>query len=83
MFISEILNKFGLAEVTSQFAVTAIGDEYIVVEGTKTILLSHRDEIKLRVKNLVVRIEGEKLDFVEIGGGDVLVKGKIKGILFE
>lgn len=82
MFSDDIKNKFKLiGEV--DFAVTMLSRSKIAVSGVKRILHTGQENIRLKLKNEELFIDGNNLQILEIGGGDVCVEGEIKGVGFE
>ena len=77
MFVKEISEKLGLAGTVLPFSVSILGYESLVISGVKTVILSSPTELKVRVKDGVLKIGGEELSIVEIGSGDLYVKGGI------
>lgn len=82
MFIDELKSKLNLEDKILPFTVTLLGGECTVVCGVKTILLMGQNIIKLRLGGRVLEICGEGLSVVEIGGGDVYVKGVVNSVAF-
>lgn len=83
MFIDEVKRKFDLDDVTCGFSLAIFGDECVLIEGVRSLVFVGSDEIKVKVKKHVLSLVGEGLSTVEIGGGNLYVKGKIYGVLFE
>lgn len=83
MFIDEVKRKFDLEDVACKFALSVFGSEYVLIEGVRNLISVDMAMIKANVGKAIVSIFGEELFTVEIGGGNVYVRGKIDGISFE
>ena len=80
MFVDEIKEKLKLEDSNLPFTCTLLGSGCIVVSGVKNVILTTQNEIKVKVKNKVLSVVGEGLFVVQIGGGDMFLKGEIKGV---
>ncbi len=65
------------------FALTMMSRSKMMISGVKNVMLSDDTQLKFRLANGTVTVVGEKMQIVEIGGGDVYVKGFISGVQFE
>lgn len=83
MFKNEIKQKLGIKSEILPFCLNMICRDKMIVSGIKGVLLSSQTELRLRLKGEVLTISGEDMQIVEIGGGDIYVKGLIKGVEFE
>ncbi len=83
MFTDELFAKLKIDDAFAPFTVTMAGDCAVAVSGVKSVLFSSYEEIKIRLSKRTVVLFGTELRIVEIGGGDVLVRGKIGGVRFE
>ena len=77
---SEIKSKLGIVDSAMPFVITVLGRGNVVVSGVKTVLLSTPSEIKLRVKSGVISVAGDALEILQIGGGEVYVKGECEKV---
>ena len=46
----------------------------------KGVVYSSDEEVRVRLRGGALTVRGEELVIAEIGGGDVLVRGKVKGV---
>lgn len=83
MFIDEVVAKLKIEDVACAYSLCFFGSSRVYLQGIKSLLVSSPTEMKMRVKNGVIRVWGEGLELLEIGGGDVYVKGGIKGVEFN
>ena len=65
------------------FALTMLSRNKMTISGVKSVMLSNETGLKFRLVGGVLTVEGSGLQIVEIGGGDVYVKGEIGGLHFE
>lgn len=82
MFADELISKLGLEDLMS-FSLTIFDDKYALFEGVKNLVFSSENLLKIRTKKMTVSLQGEGLKIKEIGEGNVLVYGKIKGVEYE
>lgn len=75
--------KLNIKNEILPFTLTMLSRSKMMVSGIKSVMLSGDKELKFRLPSGSVTITGEDLQIVEIGGGDVYVKGNIGGISFE
>lgn len=83
MFTDELFAKLKIDDAFAGFTITLAGDCAVAVGGAKAVLFSSDEEVKIRLPRKTACVFGEELRIVEIGGGDVLVRGKIGGVRFE
>ena len=80
MFVDEIREKLNIGKKKLPFVLTLAGDDNIIINGVKNVVLTTSNEIKVKVKNGEITIKGESLNIVESGGGDTFVKGEIQSV---
>lgn len=83
MFKDEVAKKLAIKDEIIPFALNMLGRGKIVVSGVKRIISASDSLIVLKIGGENVRLIGENLSIVEIGGGDLYAVGKIKEISFE
>lgn len=80
MFIDEILDRFGIEDAFAPFTVNIIGNGHVVISGIKSVTFSSASEVCVRFSKGGLKVTGENLLIVQIGGGDAYVKGDVKGV---
>ena len=83
MFWDETLAKLKTDAALMPFTVTVLGNTGVAAAGVKRVLSASADEVKMSVKGCVLTVRGEKLVIAEMGGGDILVRGRVTGVGFE
>lgn len=83
MFLREALGKLKIDDVFVPFTVTMLGDGGVVASGIKGVVFSSDTEIKMRLARKTLTVRGEELSITEIGGGDVYIRGVVKGVDFD
>lgn len=83
MFKNEIRRKLGIKNEMLPFCLNMICRDKMIVSGIKNVLSSSQSQLRLRLNGEVLSVVGEDMQIVEIGGGDIYVKGLIKGVEFE
>lgn len=83
MFVDEVKRKLDLDDVVCSFSVATFGNSGVAIEGVRTLVFVGENEIKVKVKKTILSVLGEELKAVEIGGGNLYIKGNINGIAFE
>lgn len=83
MFKDEIKKKLKIEDEMFPFALNMLGRGKLVVSGIKRVIAAKDDSVRLKVGSESLSIVGSNLSIVEIGGGDVYVKGEIESIAFE
>ena len=83
MFVDEIKSKLRLDDAAVPFVVTWLGCGNVIVNGVKTVILSMPNAIKIRVKSETLVVVGDSLEILQLGGGDVYIKGRIERIEIE
>ncbi len=83
MFKNEIKRKLGIKNEILPFCLNMITRNKMIVSGIKSVLSSTQTQMRLRLNGEVLCVLGDDLQIVEIGGGDVYIKGSIKGVEFE
>ncbi len=83
MFIDELKSKLDFKSELLPFTLNMLSRKKLVISGVKRILYSSDTRLKLSLIGDVVTIDGEGLNLLQIGGGDVYVAGLIGGIGFE
>ncbi len=82
MFKDEIKSKLNLSSKILPYTISLLGENGVYVGGVKKVLATSRDEVVLKSsKN--IKIVGEYLHIVEIGGGDLYIKGFVRGVEIE
>lgn len=82
MFVDELKLKLKIEDICA-FSVSVFDNKYVSCEGVKNVVFSSDEQVKLRVKNHVVVIDGKGLKIVEIGDGNTLISGEIVGVQYE
>ena len=59
------------------------GDNELIIENHKGIIMFEEDEIKVNSNVGVISLQGKKLEIIFIGGSTVVLGGKFKGINYE
>lgn len=59
------------------------GDNELIIENHKGIIMFEEDEIKVNSNVGVISLQGKKLEILFIGGSTVVLGGKFKGINYE
>ena len=80
MFVDEIKEKIVLPDTKTPFVITVLGDSGVVISGVKTVILTALNEVKIRVKNNEIRVAGDALNVIEIGGGDMYLAGEVTSV---
>lgn len=83
MFKSEMKKKLDIKSEVLPFTLTMLSRSKMMVSGVKNVLSSTGTELKLRLYGSMLSVSGKDLQIVEIGGGDVYVKGFVGGLQFE
>ncbi len=83
MFKEEVKKKLDIKNAILPFVLTLFGKNKAVVSGVKNIIFADSNKLKLRISDGLLRIEGSDIEIVEMGGGDLYVKGDITGVGFE
>lgn len=83
VFKDEIKRKLDIKSELLPFTLTMLSRSKLMISGVKSVMLFSDEQLKFRLTSGVVLIDGEELQIVEIGGGDVYVKGLIKEVHFE
>ncbi len=80
MFFDDVISKLRADSAAAPFVVTVLGDAGAGISGVKRVIFFSRDEVRLAAGKSVLCVRGDELDIAEMGGGDVLVRGKVKGV---
>ena len=80
MFWDEVIGKLRTDAALASFSVTVLGRAGVAVSGVKGVVYSSDEEVRVRLRGGALTVRGEELVIAEIGGGDVLVRGKVKGV---
>lgn len=83
MFKNELKRKLDIKSEVMPFTLTMLSRSKVMVSGVKNVLSSTETELKLRLLAGSLTVAGSGLHIVEIGGGDVYVKGSVGGLQFE
>ncbi|MEG2274683.1 MAG: YabP/YqfC family sporulation protein [Clostridia bacterium] len=65
------------------YAITVLGNDTLYLSGAKTVLLTTPNAIKVRLVSTIVEFLGTELSIVEIGGGDIYIKGRVTNVNFN
>ncbi|MBQ7339335.1 MAG: YabP/YqfC family sporulation protein [Clostridia bacterium] len=84
-FIDEIYGHFTNSpdNFFPTFKASIIGDSGAYLESVKKIISLSPDLIILALKNKIVEVSGEELKIKKYCGGDLLICGKIKGVVLK
>ena len=74
------LVQFGIEDAFAPFTVNIIGNGHVVISGIKSVTFSSASEVCVRFSKGGLKVTGENLLIVQIGGGDAYVKGDVKGV---
>lgn len=83
MFKDEIKQKLNLKNELLPFCITMISRNKMMISGIKSVIASSQTHIRLRLNGEMLTVSGNDLQIVQIGGGDVYIKGEITGVAFE
>ena len=83
MFKDEVNKKLNIKNEIMPFTLTMLSRSKMTISGVKNVMLSSAESLRFRLNSGSVEIVGEGLQIVEIGGGDVYIKGNIGGVQFE
>ncbi len=83
MFKNEIKKKLDIKSEILPFTLTMLSRSKMMISGVKNVLLSSDSALKFRLSSGILTVNGSDLQIVEIGGGDVYVKGVVGGVQFE
>ena len=83
MFKDEIMEKLNIKREMFPFTLTMLSRSKVVISGVKNVLSSTEKALKFRLASGSLTVSGEDLQIVEIGGGDVYIKGLVSGVQFE
>ena len=83
MFKNEIKKKLDIKSEILPFTLTMLSRSKMMISGVKNVLLSSDSALKFRLSSGSLTVTGSDLQIVEIGGGDVYVKGVVGGVQFE
>lgn len=80
MFLDDVISKLGADAAAAAFSVTVLGRCGVAVSGTKGVVFYSDEEVRLRLRSGAVSVRGEELVIAEMGGGDVLIRGRVKEV---
>ncbi len=83
MFKDEIGKKLNILGEMHPFSISIIGKDNVYICGIKSILSTTENEINIRLKTGLLHLSGNDLKVLEIGGGDMYIKGEIINVAFE
>jgi len=83
VFKDEVKKKLNIKNEIMPFTLSMLSRTKMMISGVKNVMLSSGELLRFRLNSGAVEIVGEGLQIVEIGGGDVYVKGNIGGVHFE
>ncbi|WP_418921847.1 sporulation protein YqfC [Clostridium ganghwense] len=63
--------------------ITITGNNEIIIENHKGIIIFEEKEIKINSNVGVISIKGEGLEILFIGGSTIILGGKFKGVIYE
>ena len=78
-----MIKKLNVKREILPFTLTMLSRSKVMISGVKNVLSSTESALKFRLASGSLTVSGEALQIVEIGGGDVYVKGLITGVQFE
>ena len=78
-----MIKKLNVKREILPFTLTMLSRSKMMISGVKNVLLSSENALKFRLASGSLTVSGETLQIVEIGGGDVYVKGLVTGVQFE
>ncbi len=82
MFVDELKLKLNMEDLC-QYALSVFDNKYALIEGVKNLVFSSEEQVKVRVKKMMIILEGKELKIKEVGDGNVLVSGEILGVKYE
>ena len=80
MFVDELKVKL---EDLCQFTLSVFDNKFALIEGVKNLVFSSEEQVKVRVKKMMIILDGKGLKIKEVGDGNVLVSGEILGVKYE
>ena len=83
VFKDEVKRKLDIKSEIMPFTLTMLSRSKLIISGVKSVMLSNESQLKFRLTSGIATVSGEDLQIVEIGGGDVYIKGYIGGVSFE
>lgn len=83
MFKDEIKQKLNIKGELMPFCMTMICRNKMMVSGIKSVISSSQTHMRLRLNGEILNISGDDMQIVQIGGGDVYIKGEIRSVEFE
>lgn len=78
-----MIKKLNVKREILPFTLTMLSRSKMMISGVKNVLSSSENALKFRLASGSLTVMGETLQIVEIGGGDVYVKGLVTGVQFE
>ena len=83
VFKDEMIKKLNVKREVLPFTLTMLSRSKMMISGVKNVLSSSEKSLKFRLASGSLTVSGDGLQIVEIGGGDVYVKGLVEGVQFE
>lgn len=83
MFLKEALEKLKIDDAFVPYTVTLFGDGGVALSGIKGIVFASDAEVRVRLGRRTLTVRGEELNIAQIGGGDIFVRGAVKGVEFD
>lgn len=83
VFKDEMIKKLNVKREVLPFTLTMLSRSKMMISGVKNVLSSTEKSLKFRLTSGSLTVIGDELQIVEIGGGDVYVKGLVEGVQFE
>lgn len=83
MFLKEALGKLKMDDAFVPYTVTLFGDGGVALSGIKGVVFSSDTEVRVRLGRRTLTVRGEELIIAQIGGGDIFVRGAVKGVEFD
>ncbi len=82
MFVDELKAKFKIEDLCA-YSLTVFDNKNVVVEGVKNIIFADENQVKIRVKKTSILLLGEGLKILEVGEGNLLITGTVKGVEYD
>ncbi len=83
MFKDEIGKKLNILGEMHPFSISIIGKNNLYICGIKSVINTTDTDVNIRLKNGLLHVSGKGFNIVEIGGGDMYIKGEVINVAFE